>query len=58
VLIIWIILNAFFAASGIALISLNDNKVKMMAVNITAIATKDVKLQKFNNKEAVLNLIV
>ncbi|RSK54615.1 hemolysin family protein [Bacillus canaveralius] len=31
VLIVLIILNAFFAASEIALISLNDNKVKMMA---------------------------
>ncbi|WP_338470604.1 hemolysin family protein [Niallia sp. XMNu-256] len=31
VLIILILLNAFFAASEIALISLNDNKVKMMA---------------------------
>jgi putative hemolysin len=33
VLIVLIILNAFFAASEIALISLNDNKVKMMADN-------------------------
>ncbi|WP_017727796.1 hemolysin family protein [Halalkalibacterium ligniniphilum] len=31
ILIILIILNAFFAASEIALISLNDNKVKIMA---------------------------
>ncbi|WP_338451224.1 hemolysin family protein [Niallia oryzisoli] len=31
VLIILILLNAFFAASEIALISLNDNKVKLMA---------------------------
>ncbi|RCX16641.1 putative hemolysin [Anaerobacterium chartisolvens] len=31
VLIILIIINAFFAASEIALISLNDNKIKMMA---------------------------
>ncbi|NLI60002.1 MAG: HlyC/CorC family transporter [Clostridiales bacterium] len=31
VLFILIILNAFFAASEIALISLNDNKIKMMA---------------------------
>jgi len=31
VLIVLILLNAFFAASEIALISLNDNKVKMMA---------------------------
>ncbi|WP_442853210.1 hemolysin family protein [Bacillus sp. EB01] len=31
VLVILIILNAFFAASEIALISLNDNKIKMMA---------------------------
>lgn len=31
VLVILILLNAFFAASEIALISLNDNKVKMMA---------------------------
>ncbi|PLR75322.1 HlyC/CorC family transporter [Bacillus sp. V3-13] len=31
VLIVLIILNAFFAASEIALISLNDNKVKLMA---------------------------
>ncbi|MFX3623629.1 MAG: hemolysin family protein [Ectobacillus sp.] len=31
VLVILIVLNAFFAASEIALISLNDNKVKMMA---------------------------
>ena len=30
-LFILIILNAFFAASEIALISLNDNKVKMLA---------------------------
>jgi putative hemolysin len=33
VLIVLVILNAFFAASEIALISLNDNKVKMMADN-------------------------
>ncbi|WP_456278504.1 hemolysin family protein [Bacillus sp. AK128] len=31
ILLILIVLNAFFAASEIALISLNDNKVKMMA---------------------------
>ncbi|WP_202617784.1 hemolysin family protein [Bacillus dakarensis] len=31
VLIILIILNAFFAASEIALVSLNDNKIKLMA---------------------------
>lgn len=30
-LIILIVLNAFFAASEIALISLNDNKIKLMA---------------------------
>jgi putative hemolysin len=33
VLIVLILLNAFFAASEIALISLNDNKIKMMADN-------------------------
>src|SRR3954470_19055923 len=31
VLVVLIVLNAFFAASEIALISLNDNKIKMMA---------------------------
>ena len=31
ILIILITVNAFFAASEIALISLNDNKVKLMA---------------------------
>ena len=31
VLLILILLNAFFAASEIALISLNDNKIKIMA---------------------------
>lgn len=31
ILIILVALNAFFAASEIALISLNDNKVKLMA---------------------------
>lgn len=31
ILVILILLNAFFAASEIALISLNDNKIKMMA---------------------------
>jgi putative hemolysin len=31
ILVLLIFLNAFFAASEIALITLNDNKVKMMA---------------------------
>ncbi|MFT4414024.1 hemolysin family protein [Fredinandcohnia humi] len=33
ILVILILLNAFFAASEMALVSLNDNKIKMMAEN-------------------------
>ena len=43
-LIALIMLNAFFAASEIALISLNDNKIKLLAAEGDIKAGKLVKL--------------